>query len=298
MLLELADFFETSVDALLGHTISADRKQDKLNKMEALSDEGRYDEAKELAQMLLRNYPNDYDVVSKVADLYYRSYEPATGNSDMEYAIQLTKRLFALLEDSSGMKRFQLLSRLGNQYELLRDWEMARKYYEESNVAGVNNRALARMLADEGKLREASEAITEEFTQDLFNLLLNLLSLHKVWRDLGEMDKAEAALDWGIRMLSTAGKGIAASYAPMLVILYAQKISLAKELGEKDKVRACGAAAIALIEKREENTSPDFLTGNHKKLLVSSNLNTPDLICQLMEESGPGSEFVLSASRK
>ncbi len=297
MLMELADFFEMSVDALLGHALAADRRQSKLEAMDALEKQQKFEEAKILAQQLLRNYPNDYDVVSRVADLYYRSDVTTNGSSDMEYSIELTKRLFTLLDDPTGMERFNLLSRLGNQYELLRNWEMARKYYEESNVFCANNRALARILADEGKYREASDAITEEFTMDLFNILLNVMSLHKVWRELGELEKAEAALDWGIGMLKSAGKGIAASYAPMLVILYAQKLALAKERGDEGAAGRCAEEAISLIEKKEENTARDFLTDNHKKLMVSSNLNTPELIRQLLSESASDSAFVLTSSR-
>ena len=297
LLLNLADFFEVSVDTLLGHELKADRNRTLLEEMESLALEQRFDEAKELAQKLLRNYPNDYDVVSKAADLYYRSDVTVDGSSDMEYSIELTKRLFTLLDDPTGIERFNLLSRLGNQYELLRNWEMARKYYQESNVFCANNRALARMLADEGKYREASDAITEEFTQDLFNLLLNTMSLHKVWRELGELQKAEAALDWAIGMLKSAGRGIAASYGPMLVILYAQKLALAKERGDEAAAEACAEAAITLIEKKDENTAIDFLTENHKKLLVSSNLNTPDLIRQLLAQSATENAFVLTSSR-
>ena len=297
MLMALADFFEMSVDTLLGHELKADRKKAMLEEMEGLALAQRFDEAKELAQKLLRNYPNDYDVVSKASDLYYRSDVTVQGTSDMEYSIELTKRLFALVDDPTGKERFDLLARLGNQYELLKNYEMARKYYTESNVFCANNRALARMLADEGKYREASDAITEEFTQDLFNLLLNTMSLHRVWRELGELKKAEAALDWGIGMLQTAGRGIAASYGPLRVILYAQKLALAKERGDEAAAEACAEAAIALIEKKEENTAVDFLTDNHKKLLVSSNLNTPDLIRQLLAQSGSENAFVLSSTR-
>lgn len=297
MLLELADFFEVSVDTLLGHEVSADRKQSKLNAMEELAKAARFEEAKELAQKLLRNYPNDYDVVSKVADLYYRSDVTVDGNIDMEYSIELTKRLFALLDDPSGIERFNLLSRLGNQYELLRNWDMARKYYTESNVFCANNRALARMLADEGKYAEAADAITEEFTQDLYNILLNAMSLHKVWRELGEPEKAEAALDWAIGAVKTAGKGMAENYAPMLVVLYTLKMGLAKKMGDSDKAQVCAESAIALMEKREQNDAPDFLTNKLKKLLISSNLSTPEYIRQLLAESATEHAFVLTSSR-
>lgn len=298
MLMELADFFEVSVDALLGHKLAADRRKSKLDELETLANEQKFDEARELAQKLLRNYPNDYEVVSKIADLYYRCDAAEDGISDMEYSIELTKRLFALLDDPTGMERFNLLSRLGNQYELLKNWEMARKYYTESNVFCANNRALARMLADEGKYREAADAVTEEFAQDLFNIVLDSMSISKVWRELGEPEKAEAALDWAIGALKSAGKDLAENYASMLVVLYTLKMELAKKQGDDNKARACAEFAITLVENREANESCDFLTSNLKKLTVSSNLKTPAHIRQLLEETAMGHEFVITATRK
>ena len=50
LLLNLADFFEVSVDTLLGHELKVDRKKALLEEMEALAGEQRFDEAKELAQ--------------------------------------------------------------------------------------------------------------------------------------------------------------------------------------------------------------------------------------------------------
>jgi len=83
----------------------------------------------------------------------------------------------------------------------------------------------------------------------------------------------------------------------MLVILYAQKLAMAKERRDDTAAEACAEAAIALIEKKGENTAVDFLTDNHKKLLVSSNLNTPELIRQLLAQSGTENAFVLSSTR-
>ena len=81
------------------------------------------------------------------------------------------------------------------------------------------------------------------------------------------------------------------------MILYAQKLDLARERGDEAAAAACADAAIALIEKKEESSAVDFLTDNHKKLLVSSNLNTPDLIRQLLAQSGSENSFVLTSTR-
>lgn len=60
MLGELADFFGVSVDALMGHTIRNGRMDELLAEMTRLGNAKQFGEAKEVAEKLLRRYPNSY----------------------------------------------------------------------------------------------------------------------------------------------------------------------------------------------------------------------------------------------
>lgn len=283
MLAALADYFEVSVDTLLGHRVNADRRKAMLEELEALGDRGEFEAVKVLAQKLLRNYPNDYEVVDRVASAYYRIDIVADDDSAMAYSTELVHRLFKLAEDPSGTKRFELLSRLGNQYELLHDWEKARKYYEEGNVAGKNDQALARLLANEGKNTEAADAITRVFADSLCNLVTDIMIIQQVWRDLGELEKARAALQWGVGALESAGSSLAEKYVSLLVVMYLQLAGLVEELGEEDQAREYARKAVELTSGAKASASPDFLTDNVKELLVSEKIKTPEFVRELVE---------------
>lgn len=151
VLSELADFFETSVDALIGHKISPCRMEEIISEANNFVSEGQYGKASEAAEKLVRRYPNSYEAVENASNVFQNIAVLTMEKSYTERAVELTKRLFSLLEDGDVIKRFELLKKLANQYELMENWDMAQKYYKESNVGGANNRALSRCLANAGK---------------------------------------------------------------------------------------------------------------------------------------------------
>lgn len=219
VLMALADFFEVSVDTLVGHNVNGERKAGMLREMKAFGKEDKYTEARALAEKLLRCYPNDAEVVEEAAHVYYDSHVRENKDSYIEQAIALTKRLFTLAEDSTGMKRFELLSTLGNQYENLRDWETARKYYKEGNVGNLNDRALARLLANEGRDEEAVVAISSIFFHNLYLLLTDVLVLEQSWKKLECPEKAAAANRWALALIESGGPTIREQMAPLATLL-------------------------------------------------------------------------------
>lgn len=286
-LMELADFFQVSVDALLGHELKADPKEAMIREMEELTDQERFEGAKAAAQKLLRHYPNDYRAVSQAANTYYRCHSLTKDDGDMLYAIELTKRLFSLGEDPTGMKRFEIMSRLGNQYENIENWEEARKYYTDSNVAGLNDRALARVLGKEGKNKEAIDAVTKVFSENLLWILTDVMNIHNIWRELGEQNKAQAALKWGVGVLETVDSGLLERFASLDVVLHMQLASLARESGETEQAAEYGRRAVELAKGQLGANTVDFLTDNLSGVVVSHEISTPEGVEEtLRRESG------------
>ena len=244
VLMELADFFEVSVDTLLGHTVKGDRKAGLLGQMQALSDAEKHEEARALAEKLLRCYPNDAEVVEKAAHVYYDCFILFHDRAHMEQAIALTKRLFTLAEDKTGMKRFELLSTLGNQYENLQEWETARKYYREGNVGKLNDRSLARLLANEGRDKEAVEAISKVFFNSFYEMICDTLLLEQSWKKLDQPEKAAGALTWGLNAIDGLGRMTRQELAPLADLMRSQREEL-ETCGEGEFLAGITAAVVS-----------------------------------------------------
>ncbi len=285
-LIALADYFDVSVDALLGHEVKADRKKSMLEEMDSLADEQRFDEATAIAEKLLRNYPNNYDVVEAVSNLYYQIQVCTGDRSAMEYSINLVHRLFALADDFSGAKRFELLSRLGNRYELLQDLTMARKYYEESNVNGMNDRALAYLLAAEKQDIHSVQAISNVFIQSLFHMLTDIMKLSELWNSLGCSEKACAALEWGINCLESCGSEIVQNYASVGMVMHMSLMGLENEAGNNNQAEKHIREAVRLAGGKVESRDADFLSSDKPAVISSQELHSPEALVALLQAMG------------
>ncbi len=268
-LMALADFFEVSVDALLGHTVKPDRQKSLLESLEVLARDGDFEEAKDLAEKLLNNYPNSYEVVDGAARLYYRIFIATRDRNAMDMATALVNRLFPLVKEEK--ERLGLLNRLANHYELLENWDMARKLYREANVDGSNDRNLAYVRAREKPDEEAIRLISKNFLTSLYEAIMDVSQLKDLWVAQGKPEKAKAAVDWALSALEGCGGETLRQYAPIAVVLHL--ISLEWE-EDASHVRAMAE----LVGGKAGSDAVPFLihTENQPEVLASQSLMDGD----------------------
>ena len=70
LIMEMADFFDISVDALLGYEMKDNRLQIMVERLWKASNSRDYDALSE-AEKAIRKYPHSFDVVYAAANLYY-----------------------------------------------------------------------------------------------------------------------------------------------------------------------------------------------------------------------------------
>ncbi len=279
MLTALADYFEISVDTLLGHEIQAERKGKMLEEMNHLAREGRFEEAKALSDKLLHNYPNVYDAVDGAASLYYRISIATHDKAAMNTSMELVRRLFPLVKAEKD--RLGLLNRLANHYELLEDWDMARKYFQEANVDGCNDRQLAYVRAKEKPDEEAIRQISKNFAASLYETILDVTQLKALWMEQGKPEKAKAAVDWALNALESCGPQMLRDYAPMAVLLHL--VSL-----EWEETESHVRAMAQLVSGKTASDAEAFLIHTEKQpeMLASQELMSADGLKSILRQMG------------
>ena len=130
MLAALADYFEMSIDALIGHTVDKVQLGEKVATVKELSLDGEDEKAIEQAEALLRRYPNEYSVVECTAGVYYTAFIHEKNEEKMRRCMELKHRKYELSKDKSGRAWFELYAELANCHELLEEREkMQRKAF-------------------------------------------------------------------------------------------------------------------------------------------------------------------------
>lgn len=150
VLIDLADFFQVSVDTLVGHSLKADRMEALIAQVEKAVDDREEETAATLCEKILRNYPNNDRAAEACAGCYYKLFIYTDKMVYMEHCIAQTKRLMSLKQGEPEKDRLERIHYLGNQYGHLEQWDTAKEYYEQSNVSGSSNASIAECLLKQG----------------------------------------------------------------------------------------------------------------------------------------------------
>ena len=97
-LMELADFFDASVDALLGYTLRENSAELAAGRIRALRNERRFDEARSEAEKALQKYPNCFNVVLQSASAYSLSALERDDYASQRRALALYQHALTLLD--------------------------------------------------------------------------------------------------------------------------------------------------------------------------------------------------------
>lgn len=198
-LLELADFFDLSVDALLGFRLRDGGCQEAGARIDAARREKRYDEGAREAEMALRKYPNRFAVVYPAARLFHmegieRKREPA-----LRRALDLLSHACRLLDQNSdpAISETSLRIEMADVLLGLGEEERAIAMLRANNPCGVNDEAIGCILAGmEGRREEAMPLLSMALLRHVTAILQIVSKLGDIYESRGRPDQADEVLAW------------------------------------------------------------------------------------------------------
>ena len=198
-LLELADFFDLSVDALLGFRLRDGGCQEAGARIDAARREKRYDEGTREAEMALRKYPNRFAVVYPAARLFHmagieRKREPA-----LRRALELLSHACRLLDQNSdpAISETSLRIEMADALLGLGEEERAIAMLRANNPCGVNDEAIGCILAGmAGRREEALPLLSIALLRHVTAILQIGSKLCNIYEDRGRLDQADEILAW------------------------------------------------------------------------------------------------------
>jgi len=269
LLAELADFFEVSIDTLIGHVLNPDRLEALISQMKQAADDHEEENAAVLCEKILRNYPNNEKAVEACTDCYYKLFIHTNKTAYMEKCISQTKRLMRMKQGESEKDRLEHIHNLGNQHGLLKQWDAAKEYYEQSNVSGINKASIAECLLQQGRAEEAVTMVSDALIESVFHDFQSVNILAESWIALEQQEKACAALEWMYGVMESL------HYNPTTMMLILVKLAgLYKEQSQTEKAKAAFRKAAELVKensKQEFHAEADFLQIKEaREMLISA----------------------------
>lgn len=149
MIAEIADFFEVSIDALIGYEFRNNDRQSTVNRLKRYFHDRGNEDVYDDIEKSLRRYPNCFDVVYNCARIY--KMRGLTQNND-EYAkraLSLYNRACLLFSQNTdpAVSETSLHNEIAAVYLELSDYEKGLEILKRNNPCGINDPTIGYTLA-------------------------------------------------------------------------------------------------------------------------------------------------------
>lgn len=157
MIVELADFFETSVDVLLGYEWRDRGIGKTVELIKKMGHDKDYDTGKKEAEKALQKYPNCFEVIYYSAELYYMKGLEQHNKQELQRSKELYQRSLSFLSQNNDEEINEVIIhiRIGDIYMVLGEVDTAITYLKKYNYCGINSDKIGFYLAQQEKVDEA-----------------------------------------------------------------------------------------------------------------------------------------------
>ncbi|MBQ8238468.1 MAG: helix-turn-helix domain-containing protein [Oscillospiraceae bacterium] len=203
MLVDIAEFFETSVDAMLNYSWQKLSMGQAVEKLSQFATDKRLEEGIQFAEKALQRYPYSFDVVFRSAEIYSLSMDPEKAPR----AIELYRNSLSLIDQNTNeqISSLTIQNRIAMCYCYIGRDDKAVELLKKNNVEGLNNYRIGLLLSKEKDhaaeaLKYLSEALVYCYNE-LYNLCVGYANAYSA---IGKLDEVTEYTLW----LYELGKGI------------------------------------------------------------------------------------------
>ncbi len=202
MIVELADFFNTSVDALLGHEMRDNGPSTILERLKCYIDAKEHLGLQE-AEKAMKRYPNHFWIVYLSARLFY-----VVGNVEKDKlllirSLELYRKSCMLISEISSPKinEMTISGEIALVYVALGENEKAVEEMQNNNIGGMYDHFIGQRLVWCGRYEEAEEYLAWGFLKGISSLLNTLFGYTFLYVRREEYGKAEDILFLGNKLV-------------------------------------------------------------------------------------------------
>ena len=285
---ELAEFFGTSVDVLLGYGWEQGGMGRCAEHIRELLELKRYDEGIHEAAKALTRYPNSFPIVYRSGKLYLHAGFERHDTALVRQALPLLERALQLIaqNDDERISALSIHGEIGSCYACMGEFEKALDYLRRHNDGRVNDREIGFCLHQLGSIDEAMRYFSDSYLEaiaHLFNVGVSQINC------LGDMKRDREALelaDW----LKAAMLGLLPESGPsfvvkMLSLLTGAEAVIHDAMGEEEASRKALAWARRFdAEPTGQTTGIRFYYGEKHALFDDSGTTAMEMLRDLVAE--------------
>ena len=177
LIVEMADFFDTSVDVLLGYKMKDNHIDSTIKRMGEMCRDSDH-EAMNEAEKLLKKYPNSFKAVHFCAGIYAFFGVGSGKEAECRRALELFEQARLLLDQNTDPRISEetILGNMSMVYSLIGEYQKAVDILEKHNPAGLFSDTIGLINAlDLDKPKEAAPYLIEGMLSGFGTLLNSVL---------------------------------------------------------------------------------------------------------------------------
>lgn len=240
LIVEMADFFDTSVDVLLGYEMKNNQLKETVHRLREFRRQ-KDPEGLSEAEKALKKYPHSFQVVNESASMYYGLGLESGNKDDIRRALELLEQALVLLPQNEDPEITEqtLYGKMANIYLSLGEWEKAVELLKNHNGGGLYDHQIGQVLASYDRTEEAVPFLSESLVKILGELTHTVTGYLNVYAARNDYGSIQALLHWSIDLFLGLRKDGKPNFfdkvnsACLAALAYAQW-----KTGQKDEARA------------------------------------------------------------
>ena len=203
LIMEMADFFDTSVDALLGYEMKDNRLKATTERLTGLINAGD-EEGPAEAEKALRRFPHSFDIVYLSAVMYMIFGGRNHDEKQLDRAAELLGESLVLLPQNTNprVSEISIHDYMANVRIMQGRGDEAAELLKQHNREGIYNDRIGLTLSMVcGRPEEAQPFLSAALLDNLSGMIRVILGKAYACGLAGDRDSAEYLLKWGLNML-------------------------------------------------------------------------------------------------
>ena len=202
LIIQMADFFDTSVDVLLGYEVKDNGLEATVRRLQEYRRARDWEGLAE-AEKALKKYPHSFQIVTESASLY-RAFGFDSGDRALfQRALELLEQSRLLLPQNRDpqISEQTIHGKIADTYLGLGEADKAVALWKANNAGGQYSHEIGNILAQNDHPAEAQRFLSEALLKHVAELVTTINGYVNVYADRGDHASLQAILDWGTRLL-------------------------------------------------------------------------------------------------
>ena len=279
LIMEMADFFDVSVDALLGYRMKDNQLNATVERLWQASRSRDYDALSE-AEKAIMKYPHSFDVMFAAANLYYTFGAGTRKEPWLRRAIELLNNARLLVSQctDSRVSESWICGMIAEMYEMLGETDKALELLKAYNPGAIfNDRIGIMLLSHGGDPEEANDYLEDGLLREISRLMQLGIGYAMLFDVKNDNASGMEMMRWIIPTLEGLKKTNEPDFIVKMIVVFDVFLAVFQyksgdRKGAEESLRTAKRLAVAF------DAAPNYAANQVKYVRESETTNAHDLL--------------------